>query len=379
MVKWYPFLNSSDKENLYKYEKFEQENLVVCHELKYRRYGKFNNYLDFKNFKDRLNFKDVCFYEIIREDSTRKPYFDIDMPAGSLEKPDSMVLEILEIIKTLLTEVTILVYTSHTKTKNSYHIVVSNYYLDNHLGAKKFFQTVKEKLNILYYPYLDESVYKTIQQFRILGTHKWDKDNTKILDDNLSYNYNIPERYIRFPKGLENYHLLNSLVSIKTGCKYLDGYKEVQVIQNFNINGYSSSGDLEDVLNIFYNTHSNDIFNYLNHRDDNGNLLITFRRLKSSYCQECDRVHENENPFLVVSGINRNIYYYCRRRNSNEGGKFLGSLGPEIIPDLSIEDIPVLENNDNYEMGTSIVDIMKSINGKKTKKKAVILTDFLKI
>ena len=84
---------------------------------------------------------------------------------------------------------------------------------------------------------------------------------------------------------------------------------------------------------------------------------------------------------IFYSGINRNIYYYCRRRERGTGGVFLGSLGPEKIPDLSIEDIPILEENDgNIEMGTSIVDIMKSLSRKKEgKKKAVILTDFLKI
>ena len=383
MVKWYPFLNKSDKENLYKYEKFTDENLVVCHELEYRRYAKFKDYLEFKNFRDRLNPKDNCFYEIITEKSTRKPYFDIDMEKD--EKTISLHLDMIESLKksilNLIDDAIILVYTSHRKNKYSYHVVISNYYLNDHCEARNFFDSVKEILNEIYYPYLDESVYKTIQQFRILGSHKYLKDNKKILDLELSLNFKIPERYKKFPKGLENYHLLNSLVSDKTGCRYLDGYKLADPIEHIHIKGFSSTGDTEDVLNIFYSVYSADVFSYLNSQENNGNLLITFRRLKESYCKECDRVHDNENPFVVVSGINRNIYYYCRRREKTDGGLYLGSLGPEKIPDLSVEDIPILEENDgNIDMGTSIVDIMKSLNRKKEgKKKPVIMTDFLKI
>lgn len=383
MVKWYPFLNKQDKENLYRYEKFNSENLIICHELEYRRYAKFKNYLEFKSFRDRLNPSDECFYEIIREESTRKPYFDIDM-----EKNDETIIlhkEMIESLKSaivnLVEKATILIYSSHRENKYSYHVVISNYYLSTHIEAKNFFDSVKEILDIKYYPYLDDSVYKTIQQFRILGSHKYLKDNKKILDLELSLNLKIPERYKKFPKGLENYHLLNSLVSDKTGCQYLDGYKLEAPIEHFNIQGFSGTSDTEDVLNIFYSVYSADIFTYLNSQENNGNLLISFRRQKESYCKECDRVHENENPFVVVSGINRNIYYYCRRRERGTGGLFLGSLGPEKIPDLSIEDIPILEENDgNIEMGTSIVDIMKSLSRKKEgKKKGVILTDFLKI
>lgn len=382
MVKWYPFLNKSDKQNLYKYEKLEKENLIVCRELEYRSYAKFKDYLEFKNFREKINYKEDCFYEIIREESTRKPYFDIDIEKN--KETQNIHLELIRDLKKsilfLVQDAIILIYTSHRINKFSYHIVVANYYFSTHLETKNFFEAIKNNIDIKYHLYLDESVYKTIQQFRILGSHKYLKDNKKILDTDLSINLVIPERYKKFPKGLVNFHLLNSLISNNTGCKYLDGYKLEPPIENFNIRGFSSTGDLEDVLNIFYSVFSADVFSYLNSQENNGNLLVAFRRLKESYCNECKRVHEHENPFVVVSGINRNIYYYCRRRKREEGGLYLGSLGAEKIPDLKIEDIPILEDNSNIEIGTSIVDLMKCLTKKeKSQKKPSILTDFLKI
>jgi hypothetical protein len=113
-------------------------------------------------------------------------------------------------------------------------------------------------------------------------------------------------------------------------------------------------------------------------------------RKSSSFCEECNRIHENENPFVTVNGIYRNIYFYCRRKEGDErvGGKYIGSLGPEIIPELSVDDIPRIQNNcsdgefdsdDEVELvvGTSIVNEMKNLTTKKSKPKPVVLTDFL--
>lgn len=54
--------------------------------------------------------------------------------------------------------------------------------------------------------------------------------------------------------------------------------------------------------------------------------LVLLKRYTPSYCKMCDRVHENENPYLVVAGYNRDIYFYCRR--ADKGRRlYLGSLG----------------------------------------------------
>jgi len=45
-------------------------------------------------------------------------------------------------------------------------------------------------------------------------------------------------------------------------------------------------------------------------RDVKGSI-ISLKRLKPSFCKICERVHEHENPYLLV--IDDNVYFYCRR------------------------------------------------------------------
>lgn len=383
MVKWYPFLNKKGTHNLFDNEKISNDNLVVSQQIdKTRKYAKFRDYLEFRTYRERITPDEDCFFEIVSQKNFRKPYFDIDMENSQIDEKD-FIDNITQAILGLIKDAVILIYSSHTGEKFSFHIVVNNYYFVNHDEARNFYQETIKSIKEEYLSYMDESVYKSVQQFRILGSHKYGKDNKKIFREDLSVNYVVPKRYERFPQGLKNYQLLISLIGNVAGAKYLSGYEKKEEPNRILSKGFSSTSDLEDILNIFHSTYSADIFEYLNTIDNDGNLLITFRRLSSSYCEECQRVHENENPFITVNGIYRNIYYYCRRRDGDEDkrGKLIGSLGPEIIPDLKIEDIPIIpqQEDEMVEGGMSIIDEMKNLNFKKKKPKPVILTDFLKL
>ena len=390
MPKWYSFLNKKDQYNLVDNERIDDENLIICQQLENRKYARFRDHLDFNSYRRKVNYRDNCFYETILEKKFRKPYFDIDMQREEDIDENDIILKIKEAINKLLAdkEVVILVYSSHTKKKFSFHLLIANYYFTNCQEGKKFYQKTVELVEEKYHSYIDSSVYKPTQQFRILNSHKFDKDNQKIFREELSENFSIPLKYKKFPAGLDNYLLQISLISNTAGCQYLNGFEEDKKINKVLEKGFSSTSDLEDILNIFYSIFSADVFEYHSLVDNDGNLLITFRRISPSYCQDCNRIHENENPFITVNGIYRNIYYYCRRKEGEEekSGKYIGSLGPEIIPELSLEEIPRIINkveNDDEEFvagqGMSIVNKMKKLTTKKSKPKPVLITDFLTI
>lgn len=391
-MRWYSYLNNKKEHNLLNNEKINEDNLIICQQLETRKYTVFKDHISFKSYQEKINERENCFYEIILEKKYRKPYFDIDLDIENNEDiNEKLIIENLKLsIKTLIEDSIILIYSSHTEKKLSFHIIINNYYFVNHEECKNFYDKIIEIIDEKYQKFVDNSVYKTIQQFRILNSHKYNRDNKKIFREDLSENFIIPDKYKKFPAGLNNYLLQTSLISNTAGAKYLSGYNIIKNNKSTTLNkGFGSTSDLEDVLNIFYSIYSADIFQYLNVIDNNGNLLITFRRLSPSYCQECQRVHENENPFITVNGIYRNIYFHCRRKDNNESysGKYIGNLGPEIIPELSIDDIPRIINNgsDNEEEdfssseGMSIIDKMKNLTTKKSKLKPVILTDFLEI
>ena len=413
MINWYSFLNRKGKDNLLSNEKIEEENIIVCQQLKYRQYAKFKNHIHLRKYMQNTEYNNKCFYELITEKKFRKPYFDIDIDDIKLDEK-IIIDEIILSISKILEDAVILIYSSHTKDKISFHIVIGNYYFINNQENKNFYQKVIENLKKETSEYVDSKVYNTVQQFRILGSHKYEKTNVKIFREDLSKNFNIPDIYKELPTAIENYLLISSLVTMTEGAKYLSGYEKKEEIKNIvPENGFSSISDLEDILNIFYSVYSYDIFQYLNTIDNNGNLLITFKRLSPSYCNECNRRHEHENPFVTVNGIYRNIFFYCRRKEGEEVGlgKHIGSLGPEIIPELKIEDISNISNicrtegisnlnicrtsgisnlkiknvpiiiNDEEETneGTSIIDQMKVLNTSKKKHKPVIVTSFLQI
>ena len=83
-----------------------------------------------------------------------------------------------------------MVFTSHRSDKLSYHIVVANMYLKTNEDSKFFAEGVMtSKLKL----FMDNNVYNKVQQFRILGSRKYGKNNIKKVNFLLSDNFYIPQ------------------------------------------------------------------------------------------------------------------------------------------------------------------------------------------
>lgn len=374
-IRWFDYLNNKQHDNLLLQHKIEDNNLIVCQQLKYRKFALFANFLEFKRYQDDTIEEENCFYEVILSGKNRKIYFDIDIEDFEDFEEKEFLNDFFEAIKKLIPKIqlkgSINVYTSHTVTKKSYHIIVEGYYLNDEGETLVFFNQCKNLVKEKFHKILDASIYKKVQQFRILSSHKYSKKNIKIFREDLSYNYELPARYLDNQKGKENFLLSQSLISNIIDEEYLSDFKvKEEKIKTFEP-GFSCSGDLEDVLKIFYSVFSESDFSYLNVLETNGNLIITFRRLQASFCQECKRYHEHENPYVTVTGIERNIYYYCRRRE--HGGKYLGSLGQFKLPDINIGDVKDLSKISEVEPDTpgDSISNLEEYNYSRTKKKKV--------
>ena len=345
---WFYYFNHKDKNSLIKNfkDKISHENLLICQELSTRRYTIFKDYGSFGRFFQKINFEESCFYEMMRQEDMRKPYFDIDLEDGF----DFDIKNLVEVIKTLLGEkLKILVFTSHWENKKSFHVVVDDVCFSELSELQCFYEEVIEKLDEKSRKFVDSSVYKSVQQFRILGSHKWGKKNVKILDENLSFNYSLPERFKKNEKSKFMYDLSISLVTNTHYCEVITKFKSKKTEEKSFGVGTSCEGDLEDVMRIFHSEYSPDDFRLSECKENNGNLLIVLRRLNPTYCKQCERVHEHENPFIVTSGEFRNIYFYCRRVEKEKlPGKFLGSLGLPNLEDISLSDVPNIQEMDIY-------------------------------
>ena len=324
-MRWFYYFNRKDQDNLLD-NRGSDNNFFICQSCQELKYGDFKNYTEFNKYFKDIEYEKRCFYEIMVSGKSRKPYFDIDIENSDID--DIKLIKnlkniILKEIRDFGEKDQVLVYSSNFKDKKSYHIIVNGFYLEDEKSCENFYKKITEQVDEKYKPYIDSSIYKSTQQFRILGSHKYNKDNVKIFRKDLSHNYYIPPNYLN-ELGISNYNLSISLVGNIIGCKLLYGYEEKNEIINYK--GYGSSEDLEEVLKIFYKHFSDSDYLYSNIVENDGNLLIILRRNSPGYCDVCKRTHNNENPFLSVTGYDRNIFFYCRR--NEKGGLFLGTLGP---------------------------------------------------
>jgi hypothetical protein len=282
----------------------------------------------------------MCFYETILENYKRKPYFDLDIEnKGDMEEDEAVeiVEELKKGILKLVPDAVITVYTSHTSKKFSFHILVINKMLSNHSESRVFYEKATEGMNPCYLKYIDSKVYSKIQQFRIVGCHKWGKQNTKVICQRLCHNYTVPKRFKKKPFV---YHFISSLVTVTADCEVLTGFQPPEKPKYDYRTAEYDEEDLEKALGIFFTEEMKETYRFMEMIDHNGSMVMSLQRLKPSECQICDRCHDHENPFLIIGG-DRNIYFDCRRRKEGVGMKYVGRL-------------------DNYE--DEMEDMLKSIS-----------------
>ena len=115
---WFYYFNKKDQKSLLNsYLHISDENLLICQELENRRYTVFKNYGSFCKFFQKIPIEERCFYEMIKQGASRKPYFDIDLD----NEFQFDIKKMVDVIKDLLGEkLKILVFTSHVEDKKSY-------------------------------------------------------------------------------------------------------------------------------------------------------------------------------------------------------------------------------------------------------------------
>lgn len=377
-MKWYNYLNpkndnpNSTNKGLLECETIEGNNLVVCQKLKFLYFGKFGNYLDFVKYMLRETTPDKrCYYEIIFGNKSQKIYFDIEFhtsdaisePTTSYEdgqlilptnEADESIKYLVNLIKQEIPPLNqnkghILVFTSHKDTKRSYHIVVEKYGFPDHKSNKMFHDKIVALMPDTWKHIIDHSMYKSSQQFRIVGSCKFETDRYKTLSEELTINYTgstgwIPQIEYETPEEKMMLLVEASLVSQTTSCmilpKIIDPEEELKleerkarILENGLVFNPLTPDEIKEVMNLCYQkaglTYGDPSFPYTYKEivEDNGeSSILLLKRQMPSKCRACNRIHEHENPYLIVVGQDRDIYLDCRR---NDFGKktYVGRLG----------------------------------------------------
>ena len=388
-------------------ETLDSHSLVICQHREERFFAKFPSYLDFgKFFIQEVQVSHQCFYEVIFGDSPQKPYFDIDIellqdsalqnnevidttsripPIGVPKLPvsrvqfhtnmehinistvkrtskvcltaneaDEAIRSLTEIILQLIPEIRsgnrgqILVFTSHSNKKRSYHIIVNGWCFPEWKECRYFHDKVVQLLPSKWKDIVDHGMYKSLQQLRTVGSHKWQDMRIKVISQELSVMCGGSKGWIP-PEAAENEgHLFlmllgASLVTNTSDCHLLRSFAPPEPpkkiynkddTDNIPLDKDSVDQAIELCAQMGKLTSDSPGFPYklekwLEPKD--GSVIIMLRRLRPSMCRMCKRVHEHENPYIIVAGRERNVYFDCRR-NFNGEKLYLGSLGPAVRP-----------------------------------------------
>jgi hypothetical protein len=367
---WFYFLkedeNDKKKKALLKYKHKEEDNIVVCWELKNRKYSIFKNFLELRSFIISKPAIERCFFEILFQKDNRKIYFDIE----SEEKEylnDDFKNELISKIKATVKEEILsslgdlsgtqgtpkkreplfLVYNSSTEKKLSFHVIVKNYHFKNNTESKNFYDKIVERIDEKYRFFLDPAVYSTLQQFRIVGCSKHSKTNFKILDIEKSEGLDkIEDETLRKISFFKSSLLTEVNENDSTHLKGYDIEKEKKI---FEI-GISEEADVDDAF-LLLNEKYPGVFKMTSKLNSNGNFLVTLARMKRSFCNRCDRYHDSENSYMLIVGDKKTVLFDCRRGKEEDKKEWIANLIKDEDYLIDIEDKNYVLNEEETLFG----------------------------
>jgi uncharacterized membrane protein len=295
-------------------EDYEYDGKIV------KRFLNFHSYIDaFLWLREQKN--PHC-YEIILSEK-QKVYFDIDITDPNVCGSDvlnDVIRSCMIVLKNNDQQIELsdfLVFSSHTENKISYHIVLNHHCVfDNNQNRYIADKTLNEMM-IENQKYLDISVYTSMRCFRLLGSSKYGKTNTKILQLTNNLNDKLVKTDIRMTddeRRETRSHALRyfeaSLVTFTDACKQLSvrsHIKEIQVVHKADISPeifekyekFARENNLSDVYEI-----STCKFN-----------IISLKRVRPAECVICKRQHDSDGAYLAI--YSQGVRFRCRRNEKD--------------------------------------------------------------
>ena len=258
------------------------------------------------------------FFEVILGERRQKPHFDIDMEIGKEKKyqhttriindeheletaSQEVINELCNILCKYVTRDDIQIYTSHGNTKRSFHVIINKWYCTNNHHAKELYYHVTSHMPPTNACFLDNMVYSSVQQFRLLGSCK----------------VNQPKRMkikINQPCDLTYEDLKTSLISHIPNTAVLMPRFESS-LPNIVVSNECIPDDIVDAALELMSI--NEHLDPKHARFDKMvNNYVILRRTRDSYCHKCNIIHDSNNPYLTIfsdGDTHWRVYYSCRK------------------------------------------------------------------
>lgn len=348
------------------------------------QFALFENFLDFGKYIRNIPENERCFFETIMSDIKRKPYFDIDIDLNETNPnfnpnitpmliQDNLINSILLVFEEKGCELDLsknfLIYYSHGPKKWSCHVIIDGYCNVDHDESKEVYNKVIANVNDEYVKYIDRSVYSSLQQFRIVGCQKSNSGRIKTFQEQWNFegreiNYEFPVVMKRNDENYKNMIILStSLITNVINCEEMPAFLERDnegILLSKKKKFFGDTANLNSkIIRLALELIGRNIGIPLHDRSfpfrfkEVDGALIMLKRVRRSFCSACDRIHQNENPFMFIFGEDNKVYFNCRRCNVNQ---YMGNLGIKTSNTNDIYSEIKNENNQNYE-GDDYFDI----------------------
>lgn len=285
-------------------------------------------------------------------DIPQKLKFDIDAKrssdnptervfTGSLQEFDEMMNEIITCIQGRfhwrydidLPRKNIIVCDSSNEYKFSRHLIIGGYSVSGCKQAEQFARDVINDLPDHYSCFVDVSVYKVKQNFRIAGSHKAGSNRTKVI---------VP--FVDTDGTVHNYTILDTFISYTRDTARLKNIENVLDADELYVKEIRLEGsDMIDTSRLVSAAGLDRAYQYVS-RDG---AMLKYNRIRPSICDICQTEHTGNGMFIRVykTGTLAEVFQYCYQWNKknpeNKRRLSLGTFitehpddGPTVGPDV---------------------------------------------
>lgn len=221
--------------------------------------------------------------------------------------------------KDLLGPNDVIIFDSCSENKVSFHVVVNKHYVSDQFQARNFMLKCKNT-DWRWAKFIDQSVYSSVQNFRLVLNRKIGKYNIK--------------KPCTFSDGTRP-SFTDCLVTYTKNCKVFSCLGQEKEKKTYKLNE-ASDEQIERVMEMF---HSLDTYKDEWRLRDFKDGIIILKQIGPSFCKLCERTHDggsdNNSLFLTLDN-DGNVYLHCRRYKDSgyKGSKRLfnietGEFGPK--------------------------------------------------
>lgn len=307
---------------------------------------------DFLKYIQPVSKENWCFFEYILGEQTQKLYFDVDMALERVKgDPEKFATDLLDHLVTSILETfiergivlnlerNILIFTSHSKTKKSFHIVVDGYAVLNHkenfILANEVFETIPDE----YLQFIDRGMYSSKQQFRLFQSQKLGSGRPKIFLREWSFRGNPIRSAAADNLADENLKFtslfLMSCVSYTKACQLLPPVLKEN--EQFDRKSLTTANEITDeIAQAIEERLPQSLLEIFQVGQVQGSL-ISLKRKRPANCSICHTnphdKHENDNAFLTINQRGE-VRFHCHgfRRHCKPGD--ISYLDVVTIPGL---------------------------------------------